>query len=224
MDLETLRNEILTRTDDSSLDDTKMDRWINQGIKQWANRADWPYMITIYNTDTTTASTAEYSLQSDFKKMLSLRVGSSAAATETSADEYSYVDYEAKNVDTTGNYFYLNPTNDKYGLIPTPSTTGLPIFQKYYQVPDDLTATTSEPPFPENYHELCVFFALKKYWETSDEFQKVLFYDTEYENTIERMKADLLVRATGDLPRMKDIREFADLEHPQKLNSVQLGK
>lgn len=224
MDLTTLRNEIQIRADDTSLTDAKTDRWVNQGIKQWANRADWPSLVTTYELDTTVASTVEYSLEDDFKKMIGMRVGASAGETELDATEYSFINYKNKNVSSTGPWYYLNPSNAKYGLVPTPTTTGLPIYYKYYKIPADLTTGTEEPPFPENYHELVVFFALKKYWESNDEFDKVLFYDAEYENTIERMKSDLLVRATGQLDRMKDVRELVGTDQPQKINAINIGK
>jgi len=156
--------------------------------------------------------------------MIGVRVGDSAAATETNATEYSFIGYNNKNVYTSGELWYLDIEGSEYGLIPTPQTTGLPIFLKYYRIPAALTAVTDEPPFPENYHELVIFFALKKYWEVSDDFQKVLFYDTEFENTIERMKNDLKVQATGDLGRMKDVRELRTEDQPQKINIVELGR
>lgn len=217
MNLVELRNEVQVRTEDSSLDSNKIDRWIDQGIKQWAGRFDWPSLITSYSGDTTTSGTTEYSLQSEVRKVISMRVGTS----ETDSTEYSYIDYKNKNVSTNGNYYYI--IGNSYGLIPTPSTTGIGIFYKYYEMPSEL-AEDEHPPFPEIYHELPVFFALKKYWEMSDEFQKSLYYDAEYENMIERMKTDLIVQSTGQLSRMKDIRELVQDNQPQKINSVSLGK
>ena len=105
--------------------------------------------------------------------------------------------------------YYLNPSNDYYGILPTPDAT-FPIYLKYYKIPTILSADTDEPPFPDNYHELVIYFALKKYWEISDDFGKASYYDREFENMIDQMKNDLMNRAVGSRPRMTDIREYAN--------------
>ena len=224
MNLQTIRSEIQNRADDSSIGSTELDRWVNLGIKQWASRTDWPSLVEVDSSTTTTASTAEYSLPTDFKKMLSVRVSDAAGGTEVNSTEFSYVPYKLKNMSTAGNWYYLNPDDAKVGLIPTPATSGLTIYMKYYEIPADLTLTSDEPPFPESYHELCVFFALKKYWEKNDDFGKASYYDAEFENAIDQMKTDLLVRATGQLDRMKDVRELMGDDQPQQRNAINLGR
>ena len=218
-----IRQETKDRAGDSSLSLTSIDLWVNLAIKQISERRDWLWNLTTKSTDTTTVDVAETSLPSDFKKMLGLRVGESAGTTEVDATDYSFVDYKSKNVSTAGNYYYLNPTNSKYGIIPTPNATGLPVYLKYWKIPVDISVSTDVPPFPENYHEAVVFFALKKYWESADDFSKSLYYNAEFENMVERMEKDNL-RSTGHLTRVKDVRELVGIEHPQRLNSVELGR
>ena len=152
--------------------------------------------------------------------MLSVRVGSS----ELLGNEYTFIDYDDKNKSDQGSWYYLNPDGATIGLIPTPTSVET-IYLKYYGVPDDITSAlpTAVPPFPENYHELVVFFALKKYWEVNDDFEKSRYYDVEFEEMIDKMKLDLKVRATGDLKRIKDIRELGGLNDPQGINSINLG-
>lgn len=224
MTLSQIRLEVQNRAGDDTLSSSSIDLWVNLGIKQWAARGDWPSIIDIDSTQTTTASTIEYDLPSDFKKMISVRIEASASSGETDATEYSFVRYMNKNVDTTGNYYYLNPTNSKVGIIPTPQTTGLTIFQKYFHIPADIAAGTESPPFPENYHELVVFFALKKYFEQNDELEKSVYYHREFENMIEQMKIDLTIRSSGQLARMRDIRELTVDNQGQMINSVELGQ
>lgn len=207
MQLSEIRTEIQARAQDTSLSSSQIDRWVNLAIYQAAARGAFPFSLTTKETDTTTASTTEYTLPTDFKRMLSVKIGDTSSGTEPDAVELGYVRYEDKDVDGLTGY-YLNPTNTKYGILPTPATSSLPIFLKYYKLPAELSATTDEPPFPQNYHELVIFFALKKYWEISDDFGKAVYYDREFENMLDFMKADLMNRAVGSLPRVADIREF----------------
>jgi len=225
MTLAQIISEIQNRAGDSGLTESQITTWVNNFIKELATRTDWPWALTTYETDTTTAATQEYSLQSDFRKMYSLRVGGAGGA-ETEADEYSYVNYMDKNqAISDGVYaYYLNPTNDTYGLVPTPSTTGQKIYQKYYKVPTSLSAVSTTPDIPESYHTMLINSSLERYWEQEDEFDKALYYNTKVENDIERMRNDVFVDSTGDLGRMKDIRELNALNVPQKLNTTSLGK
>jgi len=219
VNLTTLRTEIQERAADSSLTSTVMDRWINMAIKQWATRADWPSNTEQDSTIPTVAGTVEYSLPSDFKKMISVRVGSS----EVDGDEFTFIEYKDKNISTQGMWYYLNPDDATVGLIPTPASVET-VYLKYYEIPADLTVVTEEPPFPANYHELVIFFALKKYWEVNDDFEKSRYYDVEFEEMIDKMKLDLKVRATGQLKRIKDIRELNSLNNPQGINAINTGQ
>lgn len=224
MTLDQIYQEIQQRSGDTSLTSTQMNLWVNLAIKQWATE-DFPDLITTNSTGTTTAGTIEYSLPTDYSKILGIRIGGSASTTEVNAKEYSFLKYENKNTPQGtfdgGYYYYINPTNSTYGLIPTPTITGLPIYLKYQKIPADITSTTDEPPFPENYHELVVFFALKKYWETQDEFDKSIFYDAEYRNMLEKMKTDLMKQSRSQLDRIKDIREFVGQNSPFIKNSIE---
>lgn len=223
MTLIEIQSEVKYRSGDTGLSETNINRWVNLAIKQWAARADWPVLISNNSGNTTTASTIEYNLPSDFKKMLGVRVGASSTAIETDSTEYSFVDYKNKNVSASGNFYYLNPESATVGIIPTPATSGLPIFLKYYKIPADISTASQEPPFDDNYHELVVFFALKKYAESIDEFDKALYYNAEFENIIERMKSESFVRSTGSLLRMKDYREVMRDNQPQMINGVESG-
>lgn len=224
MQLSEIRSEVQYRSGDNTLSQTNIDRWVNASIKQWAARADWPSIIDVDTSNTTVSGTSEYTLPLNFKKMLGVRVGASSSSSDADSSEYSYVEYKNKNVSTTGNFYYLNPENATIGLIPTPTTTGLPIYIKYFKVPADISLATDVPPFNENYHELVVFFALKKYAESIDEFDKALYYNAEFENMIERMKSEVFTRSSGSLPRMRDYREVMADNQPQMLNGVELGK
>lgn len=218
-----MRQEVQSRAADTSLTSTSIDLWLNLGIKQISRRADWPWNTSTKSTDTTTNGTAEIALPTDFLRMQSVRLGAGTTATEPNATECSFVDYKQKNVFTQGPYYYINPTNAKYGLIPTPTTTGLPVYLRYYNIPSDVSDTNTTIPIPEPYHESLIFCALKKYWEATDDFEKALYYNAEFENIIERMKLDLLSPSTGKLSRMKDIRELVGRQDPQAPNVVSLG-
>lgn len=207
MQLTQLRQEIMARAGDNSITSTQLDRWINSAIQQWASRSSWYASTETKETDTTTSETTEYTLPTNFKRMLSVKIGGATTTTEDAATELGYVRYEDKDVSGTVGY-YINPADGTYGILPEPSVTGLPIFLKYYKTPAVLSGDTDTPPFSENYHELVIFFALKKYWEVSDDFGKASYYDREFENMIDQMKVDLVNNGVGSLPRVRDIREF----------------
>lgn len=196
-----MRSEIIARAGDNALTSTQIDRWINLSIKQWATRSSWPENIAM-STTASVSGTQEYTLPTDIKRALMVKTGT----TEPDASELGYVDFNSKDSAITG--YYLNPVTGMLGIIPTP-TSVQNIYLKYYKTPADLTIITEEPPFPEDYHELCIFFALKKYWEMTDDFGKSNYYDSEYENMINQMKIDLPNIAVGSLPVMRDIRDFS---------------
>ena len=222
MTLQQIRQDFWNRSNDTSFSSSQIDLWVNLGIKQWAARADWPSLVTTA-TLTTTANIAEITLPTDLKRLIGARLGTISTTTEPESTELSFVNYNNKNVDFSGPGYYLNPSNDTIGLIPTPLTSGLPVYIKYFQIPADISALTDVPPFPENYHELVTFFALSRYWEGADEFDKKVHYSIEFENMIERMKMDLLKTSIGQLGRMRDIRELANDQQPQVINAVEQG-
>lgn len=223
MTIQQIRAEVQSRVNDSSLTTPSIDLWLNLAIQDISRRADWPWNTDTKATDTTTNGTAEISLPSGYARMGSVRVGVASTTTEPNSTEYTYVDYDAKNVSTDGNYYYINQTTGKYGLIPTPTTTGLPVYLRFQSVESDISDSNTTIPIPVPYHEVLIFAACKKYWETADDFGKVLFYNAEYENMVERMKSDLLSPSRGKLPRVRDIRELVGISHPQAPNSVSLG-
>lgn len=220
MQLQEIYSEIQQRAGDNGLTQTQMGFWVNAGIQQWA-KDDYPDTLATDSSNITASGTTEYPLPSDTLKVLSIRVGSSSTATEDDATEYSFVRYENKNVDTTENVYYINPTNGKVGLLPQPTSSGLPIFIKYHATPATLSVLTDEPPFPKPYHEALIYFALKKYWETQDEFDKSIYYDTEWNRMLEDMKVDLLKQSRGQLGAMRDIRDLQYQNQPWTRNSIE---
>jgi hypothetical protein len=227
MALSNIVTTVQNRTGDTNISEADVTSWVNEALLFISNRYDWPWTLSAYETDTTTAGTYEYALQSDFKKMYSLRVGD-AASTELTADEYSFLGYMEKNIaenETTDGtlYYYINPTNNKYGLIPTPDTTGYKVYYKYYATPTTISAVSATPDIPTRYNEALVNYALARYWEQNDEFDKVVLYDTKVENTIDIMYRDL-IQSVGQQSRIKDVRELNSLQNPQRTNSIMLGK
>ena len=227
MTLAQIISEVQSRVGGSTTDPTEaqVTTWVNLGNDHISNRSDWYWLKETLDTGTTTSGTAEYTLPTDFKRMLSVRVGS-AASTETSADDYSYVNYADKNLFYDGlasmgdvGYYYINEADAKYGLIPTPATSGYKIYLKYWKTPDTVSAVSATPTLPVRYHEALVDFALANYWEQNDEMDKAVFYNTKLENWIERMRTETVNRSSGELSRIRDIRETMRITN----NSI-LGK
>lgn len=226
--IQQIEQEVQVRSgNDTSTTGPTIDRWVNLAIGDVSARADWPWLIATKSTDTTTNGTQEYALPTDYKKMLSVRLGVAASTTEPNATELSFVRYEDKNVTGLNNCWYINPSNSTYGLIPTPTTTGLPVFLKYFKLPATLNGSTTPTgtcPWPSNYDELAILYSLARYWEVNDDLQKMNNYLVQFENLCDRMKTDLFTRATGDLGRMKDYRELLSLDVPNTINQPGLGK
>ena len=112
MTLSELRQELKSRSGDENLVASTMDLWFNLGIKQTA-KENWPDTLAIDSSNTTSTSTNEYVLPSDYSIMLSVRVGNTSSSDETDATEYSFVRYENKNIQAFGNVYYINPITIK---------------------------------------------------------------------------------------------------------------
>ena len=222
MTLAEIVTDIHSRSGDDTITEAKITGWVNNGVRLIGNRADWPFYLTTDDTDTTTSGTAEITLPTDFRKMFSLRIG---GTTEPNGDEYTFVGYMEKNVainqlSDSVDAYYINPTNSKYGIIPTPTTTGTKIWQKYYQIPDTVSAVSATPDLPTQYHDSLSDFGLARYWEEEDELDKTNFFETKFENGIETMRNEML-KSVGQLNRMRDIRELNIKDHPQGFNILQ---
>ena len=222
MTLSEIVTAVKARSGDSNLSEATITGWVNNALRLISNRADWPFYLKAYSTDTTTSGTAETALQADFRKMFSLRVG---GTTEDAGDEYLFVGFMDRNVAINQlsdeiNRYYINPTTSKYGLIPTPTTTGTKIWQNYYRTPATISAVSATPDLPTAYHDTLVDFSLARYWEEEDEPDKNVLYLTMVENGIELMRNEMF-KSVGQLSRMRDIRELNILDHPQQVNYLQ---
>ena len=222
MILSQIVTDVQNRSGDSTITETKITGWVNNATRLIGNRADWPFYLTADATDATVAGTADAALQTDFRKMFSVRVG---GATEPAGDEYLFVGYMEKNIainqlSNAVNAYYIDPTTSKYGLIPTPTTTGDTVWQKYYRNPDTVSCVSATPDLPTQYHDALVDFSLARYWEEEDELDKTVLYETMVENSIETMKNEML-KSVGQLTRMRDVRELDVQDHPQGFNYLQ---
>jgi len=223
MNLSSIISEVQNRAGDSGLAESQVTTWVNNFIKELATRKDWPWALTTYDTDTTTADTQEYSVQSDFRKMFGLRTGD-ATSTETNSDDLSFIGYIDKNVAIENGIegYYINKTNGTYGIVPNPPTSGYKVYQKYYKIPASMSAVSATPEIPESYHTMLINNSLEMYWEQEDEFDKTLYYNTKVENDIERMNNEFVI-STGDLRRIKDYRELIGTQTPQTLNTTSIN-
>jgi len=215
---------IQTRSGDTNITEASVTGWVNECSQVVGAQADWPWTLEATDTDTTTAATQEIALQTRFKKMMSLRLGS-AGGTEPDAAEQSFLGFMERNVAVSNSVegYYINPTNSKYGLVPTPATSGQKVYQRYYARPDTVSAVSATPAIPAQYDDIYTNYGLARYWEENDELDKTVLYETKVANTVELMRGEF-IKSVGDLGKMKDLRETMAIDNPQKPNTVTLGQ
>lgn len=157
-------NEMLTDLNqrigsNPEIDNAYMTTWINQGYLAFCSAYDFTWLEQIAYASTIAGQT-RYSLPSDCKRVLEIKVDDT---------RYAYVPFEQRDLkDTSDKFFTIVGT--EFILNPTPETTGSAnIEMVYYKRPEKLTDGSDEPAvLPEAYHEALVIYAFAIY-NTYDE-------------------------------------------------------
>ena len=186
-------------------------RGIQTSVKDFINKAqrdiinsevEWPFTV-VNQSFTTTASTAEYSRETNAKTVDfdSFTVQESATTAERTLRYLSFEEYlEGYNeIDTNPNgdseglprFVYSTPDN-KIGLSPVPDVSTYTIRYYYYQTTTDMSANTDTPTIPERFHDVIVnrarYFA---HMLRSDiQFSQLALRD--YEAGLSRMRIELI--------------------------------
>ena len=198
----------------------RIKRYINFGQQRVASLFDWPFLKTTDATITTAANDEEYSLASDFAKMIAMR----DTTNENWLTEMSKKDFDASKpaVSTTEDagypeYWYatdLDSSNyQQIKLYPVPDGI-YTITYDYYKTLADLSADTDVSDIPAKYHQALVDYACFKYYQKEQDEQATQFHQ-EFQNTMADMMADLkyesenlavMKPATAEHQKVRDLR------------------
>lgn len=154
-------------------------QWINDAYVELQNRhQDWQWLRTAFSFTTTADqqvyTTTDVGISATFGawKPDSFRVYVTASGYAGEMFMGFYRDYEAwrdlwqfgANRTNTGHpiNFAITPAKS-IGLSPVPDDTGYTVLGDYYKAPSELSATTDEPAFPDKYHMILVYDAMKRY-------------------------------------------------------------
>lgn len=143
---------------------TVIEGWLNQGLLAFCEEYDFSWLEK-KATASTIASSDEYGLPSDFKRMIELRIDE----TSTSPNIYRYVPHEVRSA--------VESSEDTYSIFgntliihPTPSSNGSDNIEMWYiKRPTKMTADGDSPSdtnianMPEAYHEALVIYAVSTY-------------------------------------------------------------
>jgi hypothetical protein len=141
------------------VDNADMTTWINQAYLSFCNVYDFTWLEESA-TDSTIASQGTYTLPSDCKRVIELKIDD---------QRYTYVPFEQRDLKDTSEYWFTI-INNEYIINPTPAATGSSNMTLYYiKRPEKMVEGTDSPDLlPEVYHEALVIYAFSIY-NTYDE-------------------------------------------------------
>lgn len=198
------------------VDDTGLKRWLNDAYYQVIGEIN--NAIPDFFTKTTTASTVagqqEYSLPSDFEKMV--MVNAQYSGTWRRLLPMSNINYIPVHESTSSNQGFSesNPqyyiSGSYYGLMPIPtSSTSSAIKLWYVYTPAELS-DADEPDFPASYHHLLKYGAYALYLDQDDEAARAERIRQRFDGMIQRMVENLATRQV-DEPKSVEITSNHDL-------------
>lgn len=127
--------------------DTDFNRWINDGLKRIAKRYDFRALRDSSSTSMT-ASTATYTLPTDYKSFYTFRIKSDSGyvvveKTEEEFDqEYPYAENDAEGVPT----YFIKRTTTTFQLYPTPDDA-YDYVMRFNKYPPTLSGDSTYHPF-----------------------------------------------------------------------------
>lgn len=203
MNLLTIKQEFESRADDV-VDDSQKTRWANLTYQQIiASYDNWPFMRATTST-TTIASQQEYLLPTDFAKPIKLIVNTT---------QYDRIDYEDRNMSGLSQKYYIKPSQDYYGLVSSPTTSGDTIYLEYIKDLTEFNADTDYPVFEPRFHELLVYGMMERYHEKETAMGKAAFYRQQYTNLLAQMISYYTRYGKDDIIRMQTLADMKDLTY-----------
>lgn len=153
------------------VNNTQLTFWLNEALKAFCSEDEFNWLEKRV-TSSAVADQAEYSLPSDWRDFVEVRVD----PTDSDPGVYRFLPYEQR--------FGIDPTEKTYSVVgsvirltPTPSEAGSNnIYMTYLRVPGTLTTADDSPSdsdiasMPVTYHPALVAYAYALYKTYDDEF------------------------------------------------------
>lgn len=202
------------------VDDAGLSVWVNDAYGQMVDeilKANPDYWTTSGTIDTV-ASTQEYTLPSDYEKMIMVNQSISGEWKRVLPMGNADIRMIPRHSDTTSDqgfssaepkYYILKDTT--IGLMPIPDTgvaEGLKIW--YVYAPSELDSDSDTPDLPARYHHIIKYGAYANYLDQDDEHVAAERMRNRFDGLVQRMVDNIAVRQE-DEPRSVEITENVDL-------------
>lgn len=112
-------------------------------------------------------------------------------------DYFDWRDMEGLDVTVNGvpKSFTIHPTSEALMIAP-PSDTARILFYDYWRTPQELEDDDDEPIMPRRFHDLIVYWALRKYGIHESAPEAILRADTEISRLLPELEMDQLPQVT----------------------------
>lgn len=192
-----IKTEIDNRCDDV-ISDARKKVLVNLTLDAiFATGDRWPFseIIKQDTSQTTVSGTNTYNLPTGTSKIISVYVGSR---------KYSRIDLQ-DNTDTslaTGNVYTVStwPTDNDTGVITlysTPTSDGETITITYEAEATEFEEDSDTPGFARRFHEIFVYGALERYYETERSFSNAKYYAALFDEKLVELR-DFYFRPSAD--------------------------
>lgn len=205
------------------IDNADLITWINQGLLTFCNTYDY-YWLKKVAYASTVANQDEYTLPSDMKRLLELKIDS---------NRYQYVRYEQRDIQPTSKKYFSILGNSMF-INPTPDTTGSAnIEMSYVKRPSKMTFITQSPgdsdvaSLPEVYQEALILYAFSIYNTYDEEHDEArLLMGNELRPSpgtfyyfVKLARAEEEQRKRGSRNRFLSTKEYYGYNHPDKIGN-----
>jgi hypothetical protein len=194
MNLGQMRAEVLAHGFDTNVYGARINGYLNDGYQGAARRA--PYYTNERVAEYQTGSLNPYlPLPQNFAVLRSVRLPD--FSTELVAVDIRKID-RATAQQARPVYYALSTANIL--LFPSPDAL-YNVFLRYWTMPSDIAADSDVPTLPADYHELCIYWALKRCFAADDDPQMAQYWGNEYEMMLKEFSAAVKFPST-DAPHV----------------------
>lgn len=200
MQFSIIQTDVKDKAQNSSIDTTKLKRWLNNGYHDIINKivkTAEDYFGATANISIV-ATTQEYDLPSGFKKHIKVNDENGNRVSRATVDR----------ADDSADGYYL--FGSKIGFKPVP-TTDATYKQWFIKNPTDLSGDTDVPNFDANYHHLLILWGLKEYYESQQDLDYANHYFNQYKVLLAELLEEIDTRNLDSQPKIADTGTDEDL-------------
>lgn len=187
--LGTVRTRIQQKLDNTNFDTSKLNQFINDGIRDILNTRRFVFMEAETSLTTTAATDDLSTLPTDFQVPLSLRIYSPTNnSTLLTYMEYEDFDTMMPNPNLVGqtipfSWYIFNRVPKVYPFADNVYT----IKMKYVKKPTELTVDADIPEIPEEFSEVVVLAGYKRALEHDDDYDQAQIIQMQVDDKINQM-------------------------------------